>query len=151
MKKRLGITATDAEKVAYVLGNESVDVGAEVRGIRGHDAENEQAEDQIVGKKIKKNVEQDGKIKKAVAEAATGIESEKTGDLLDGSPKEHDKGRVANKKTEGREGNTDAATGKEAHLKDEVTRGTKKRATKRKAEDAKPLTEGIRRSTRRKL
>lgn len=150
LRKRLGVTAIDAEKVAYVLGNEGVNVSDEVGGIIG-EAKSEQAEEEIAGRKMEKSGEQDGKVNRAVAEVAISGYSEKMEEIpLYDSSKEYDKRRMMNKKT-GEERKTDAAKVKEEHVKEEVTIGTKKRATKRKTEDAQSLTEGIRRSNRRKL
>ena len=149
LRKRLGVRAVDAEKVAYVLGKENVDIDVDFEG--GDDeAGDEEVRDKIVGNKIKGNTEGDREIAEVSAQAVANMDGEKTQeDFLTGSFKEHDKRRkTADQKTTEMERKPELLKENKEVSKGDVKEMGKK-GTKRKAQEKAPA-EGTRKNTRRK-
>jgi hypothetical protein len=148
LRKRLDVSAVDAEKVAYVLGKENVDIDTEIKGGDG-EAGDEEVRDKIVGKKTKEDT-RGRKIAKDSAQAVPDVDSEETkDDALTGLSKEHDKRRKdTNSKTNDMERKPGLLKEKEKVSKADVKEVGKK-GTKRKAQEKAPA-EGTRKSTRRK-
>ena len=131
LRKRLGVAAVDAEKVAYVLGNENVNLDEEVKTEK--DAKESVKEKGQENKKAEKKAEKaEDTAKSRMEEIQKAIKEERERDAKEevGAKKQRDvKG----------EGAVEADTGKSAA----------KKGTKRKAQENAPA-EGTRRSSRRK-
>lgn len=141
VRKRLGVKAVDAEKVAYLLGKEKVDL--DLSTDNGKDAK------VVVDQKIEANKIKDRKIAVAAAKAAAAMDSEKTADdfLIVPISETEGGGKADTKKGESRKGPNDGAGAiRRRELKD-----AEKKTMKRKAREEQPLAEGTRRSTRRKV
>ncbi|KAF1926063.1 uncharacterized protein M421DRAFT_423068 [Didymella exigua CBS 183.55] len=127
LRKRLGVKAVDAEKVAYVLGRESVDVDGEIEGKGG------------AGEALEENLKKNGEREKGVEDVQE--ESRKrVQEALEEIRKEKANNKESGKRQE------DAVVDSEQ----QADKAAKKQGTKRKAKEGTVPAEGARRSTRKK-
>ena len=127
LRKRLGVAAVDAEKVAYVLGNENVNLDEEVK------TEKDAKESvKVKGQENKKAEKAEDTAKSRMEEIQKAIKEEKERD----AKKEVDAKKERDVKGEG---TVEADAGK----------SKTKKGTKRKAQEKAPV-EGTRKSSRRK-
>ncbi|KAJ4319599.1 hypothetical protein N0V94_003832 [Neodidymelliopsis sp. IMI 364377] len=143
LRGRLGARAVDAERVAYVLGNEAVDVEVEVEVEGSKDGEKNEGE--AVGEKVEEDTESDENI----VEAAAANTDEKKLSAVPSNDRVKKEGKTIEEKEESgkivtKTGKTETSEGKGA--KQSATKGTK-----RKAQEERTSTEGTRRSTRRRV
>ncbi|KAJ4986452.1 DUF1479 domain protein [Stagonosporopsis vannaccii] len=123
LRSRLKIGATEAEKVAYVLGRERVDVD---RGVGVEEGDEQTASEESDGKGVEEETEK--------------VE-QRTGEIMKTIRQSEAEVKVVN---QGRAGGVKASDSRAGD-------GTSKKSTKRKAQEQKIQAEAIRRRTRRKV
>ncbi|KAF2625366.1 hypothetical protein BU25DRAFT_493001 [Macroventuria anomochaeta] len=133
LRKRLGVKAVDAEKVAYVLGKGNVELDLGV--------DTEEDAEVVVGEKIEENKERDRRVEVAAAGAAAAMDSART--ASESGRKRKAAGEKKSRQEKGEAAGDDLSHG-------EPAKRTTKQGVKRKAQETKPPAEGTRKSTRRK-